>query len=486
MLTRLKVRGFKNLVDVDVRFGPFTCIAGANGVGKSNLLDAISFLAALADKPLMQAAMSVRDETGKTGDVRSLFQKLGDAFEDRMYFEAEMIVPGEGTDELGQTARATCTFLRYSVELGFRKENGYSAYDSLRLLAERLEPIAKRSAARHLRFPHDARKWRASAVVDRTTAGTAPFISTDDQGAVIQADGRGRQPRSLSAASLPRTVLSTSTAVEVPTAALARIEMRSWRTLQLEPAALRQPDAFIAPSELAANGSHLPATLYRMAHAHSRGSNGNPNDQWEAHVFARVANRLASLINDVRDVTIDRDESRETFTLRVRHLDGTTHSARALSDGTLRFLALAIIESDPKATGLLCLEEPENGVHPARIPAMLELLREIAMDVEGPIGEDNPLRQVIFNTHSPVVVGEVNDADILLAELREGIRPDRRRFRKLAFRCLPDTWRAATGELEIVPKGTLLQYLRPFLFLDLPKRGPRRRVVDTYVHGSRS
>lgn len=41
MLTRLKVSGFKNLVDVDVRFGPFTCVAGANGVGKSNLFDAI-------------------------------------------------------------------------------------------------------------------------------------------------------------------------------------------------------------------------------------------------------------------------------------------------------------------------------------------------------------------------------------------------------------------------------------------------------------
>lgn len=34
MLTRLKVNGFKNLVDIDVRFGPFTCIAGANGFGK--------------------------------------------------------------------------------------------------------------------------------------------------------------------------------------------------------------------------------------------------------------------------------------------------------------------------------------------------------------------------------------------------------------------------------------------------------------------
>ncbi|MHC5724522.1 MAG: AAA family ATPase, partial [Nostoc sp.] len=49
MLTRLKVSGFKNLVDVDVQFGAFTCVAGANGVGKSNLFDAIRFLSAIAD-----------------------------------------------------------------------------------------------------------------------------------------------------------------------------------------------------------------------------------------------------------------------------------------------------------------------------------------------------------------------------------------------------------------------------------------------------
>ena len=49
MLTRLKVNGFKNLVDVDVSFGPFTCVAGVNGVGKSNLFDAITFLGALAE-----------------------------------------------------------------------------------------------------------------------------------------------------------------------------------------------------------------------------------------------------------------------------------------------------------------------------------------------------------------------------------------------------------------------------------------------------
>ena len=60
MLTRLEVDGFKNLDRIDVRLGPFTCIAGPNGVGKSNLFDAISFLAALAGRPRVEAASTVR------------------------------------------------------------------------------------------------------------------------------------------------------------------------------------------------------------------------------------------------------------------------------------------------------------------------------------------------------------------------------------------------------------------------------------------
>src|SRR5581483_10411031 len=122
MLTRLKVSGFKNLVDVDVSFGPFTCIAGPNGVGKSNLFDAIRFLSALADHPFLEAARSVRDEHGRTGDVRSLFHRVGDEYDRRMTLEAEMIIPAEGTDDLGQVAKASITFLRYTVELAYRTE----------------------------------------------------------------------------------------------------------------------------------------------------------------------------------------------------------------------------------------------------------------------------------------------------------------------------------------------------------------------------
>ena len=103
MLTHLRVNGFKNLVDVDVRFGPFTCIAGPNKVGKSNLFDAIRFLGALATGPLIEAAKSVRE--GRTADVRDLFHRVGDRHDVTMRFEVEMIVPRTGQDDLGPGGR---------------------------------------------------------------------------------------------------------------------------------------------------------------------------------------------------------------------------------------------------------------------------------------------------------------------------------------------------------------------------------------------
>lgn len=77
MLTRLKVSGFKNLVDVEVHFGPFTCIAGANGTGKSNLFDAILFLGAWTERTLAEAAFAVRADQGGSGDIRGIFHRIG-------------------------------------------------------------------------------------------------------------------------------------------------------------------------------------------------------------------------------------------------------------------------------------------------------------------------------------------------------------------------------------------------------------------------
>lgn len=478
MLTRLRVDGFKNLVGVDVRFGPFTCIAGANGVGKSNLFDAIRFLSALANRPLLEAALSVRDDSGRNTDIRGLFHRVGGHVAEKMSFEAEMIVPAKAIDDLGQPGNASTTFLRYILELSLRK-NGTagSTRNPLEILKEELVHIQKGSASRHLLFPHGARNWRASVVTGRRS-GTA-FISTTHGEAVaggravkLHQDGGGAgRPYARAAMSLPRTVLSSATAAESPTALCARREMESWRLLQLEPAALRQPDEFSSPPHMAGNGLHLAATLNRLA------VHGDAEQ-----ICTELANRLSELIGNVQVIRVDRDEKRELLTL-VTDAGGTELPARALSDGTLRFLALSVLELDPESPGVICMEEPENGIHPDRIPAMLRLLQDIATDPEEPVDETNPLRQVIVNTHSPSVVMAAPDDSLLLAkggpELREKLG-----FLRLTFACLPENWsHKEAKECPEVSKGDLLGYLNPASALASrgtitanPKR--RRRVID--------
>jgi predicted ATPase len=472
MLTRLKVSGFKNLVDVDVRFGAFTCIAGANGVGKSNLFDAIRFLSALADLPLIEAALSVRDEEGKTGDVRSLFHRVGNTYADEMSFEAEMIVPAKGEDDLGQKAKASITFLRYSIRLAYRADNSLRSLGALEILKEELVHINRGDAAKHLLFPNKSATWRKTAVIGERRVPY--FISTEgeDSNKIIklhQDGGSSGRPLSRSAINLPRTVLSVTNAAESPTALMARREMQSWRLLQLEPSSLRQPDEFTAPTKLETDGSHLAATLYHLARL-KRHKNGQSDDDVDYQVYYEIANRLATLIDDVDKVWIDRDNRRELLTLMVTSRDGTSHPAKALSDGTMRFLALAVLALDPEAQGLLCLEEPENGIHPERIPKILQLLQDIATDTNEPIGADNPLRQVIINTHSPAVVMQVPEDSLLVAELRETIRSGQR-FKRVCFGYLPNTWRQSKNpdakSENIVSIGKLLAYLNPVPNQDL-------------------
>lgn len=452
MLTRFRVSGFKNLLDTDLRFGPFTCVAGANGVGKSNLFDAIGFLSLLADHPLLEAAAAVRGGHPGSGDpagVRSLFHRVGERVGEEMSFWAEMIVPAAGRDELGQEVRATTTFLTYELVLARRELEGPGS--PLEIVREELRHVARGQAHKHLPFKHSAARWRSSAVLGERRV---PLISTvDEDGARVilrhKDGGTGGHPSRYAAARLPRTVLSGCNTAEHPTALLARREMQSWRLLQLEPAALRRGDELTSPSLLGPDGSHLAATLYRL----SRDDDG---------VYARVGERLARLVDEVRSVRVDHDERRQTLTLEATDRTGTPYPASSLSGGSLRFLALAVLERDPESQGLLCVEEPENGVHPERVPALLELLQEMAVDVDEPLSAQNPLRQIIVNTHSPAVVTQVSEESVLVALLKEARSDEVGPFRKVELHPLPGTWRAKLpGSKEPVPYDEMLAYLNP-------------------------
>lgn len=456
MITKLEVDGFKNLIDFSIEFGPFTCIAGPNSAGKSNIFDAIQFLAFLADHPLTEAALKIRGADPETADIRDLFWTDGTNRRDHFRIAAEMIVDRRLSDDFGRPAESSSTFLRYEIQVRYAPPSPDTGLlGGLVLEEEKLGYITQGNAPKHILFPHNAKLFRNSAVMNkrRTVEGFISVRTSKDgkREIVVHQDGGSRGPGQIAAAdSAPRTIVGTSNTSTTPTILAARREMQSWRLLALEPSAMRKPDRFHADPHVTFNGGHLPATIYRLARdAKRRGSD-------QEDVYTDIAARLSELVS-ASAVNVVTDEVRQLLTLQVTEASGVRLPASSLSDGTLRFLALAIIASDPWAKGLMCMEEPENGIHPAKIGAMVNLLHEIAVDANEPLGEDNPLRQVIVATHSPAFVQLQNHDDLVFA-LEATVRtPDGLRVEVLRCQPLEGTWRASHG--RSVGLATIIDYL---------------------------
>ena len=72
--------------------------------------------------------------------------------------------------------------------------------------------------------------------------------------------------------------------------------------------------------------------------------------------------------------------------------------ATRLSDGTLRYLCLLAILCDPEPPPLICIEEPELGLHPDVLPALADLLRECSTRT-----------QLIVTTHSDILIDAMSE-----------------------------------------------------------------------------
>lgn len=73
-------------------------------------------------------------------------------------------------------------------------------------------------------------------------------------------------------------------------------------------------------------------------------------------------------------------------------------SAIRLSDGTLRYLCLLVILCHPTPPPLICIEEPELGVHPDILPTIAELLIDASKRT-----------QLIITTHSDALVSALTE-----------------------------------------------------------------------------
>ena len=92
-------------------------------------------------------------------------------------------------------------------------------------------------------------------------------------------------------------------------------------------------------------------------------------------------------------------EQKLMFALREK---GHNFPAAILSDGTLRFAALAAAFLQPDMPSLLTIQGLDNGIHPTRAKVLLELLRSQAEVTN---------TQVVATTRSAAVLNWLNEAD---------------------------------------------------------------------------
>jgi len=94
-----------------------------------------------------------------------------------------------------------------------------------------------------------------------------------------------------------------------------------------------------------------------------------------------------------------------------------TIPASRLSDGTLRYLCLLAILCHPNPPPLVCIEEPELGLHPDILPTLATLMREASEKC-----------QIVVTTHSDVLVDAMTDTPeaVLVCEKHDGATQFRR------------------------------------------------------------
>lgn len=362
MLTRIEIDGFKSFADFAIDLGPCMVLLGANGAGKSNLVDAIELLARLATREVADALSDLR------GEPLDLFRHTPAGRSPRIRLAAEVLVEPQVRDLWVSEGTLSHTRLRY--ELTLERRERHPGVECIQVLREAVMPIPRRRD----RWATAARAAPALRARPLKYGRRTPLLSTEDgpDGSVFRIHADGGPNRRLPARAAGVTVLASVRSAEYPHLYALRETMRRWRRLQPEPSQMREPVPVGAPDELASDGANLAAVLATL-----KAETASPARP--LGVLSDIAAELGQLIPEVAALDVARDAGRGAFQLSLSLRDGQTVTAAVLSDGTLRLLALLTLLHDPRQRGLLCIEEPERQVYPRLLIPLAELLRRHAL-----------------------------------------------------------------------------------------------------------
>lgn len=342
-ITKIVVRGFRSLRDVELEPQRITVLIGANGSGKSNLLNALRMLA-----------------RSRTGNLRRFVGDAGGA-------SALLHYGPERTREIELG-------LEFDSERGggsYTARLGYAAGDQLVYLDEQVgERICEKQRVVSLGAGHFE-----AAIREAARSGALPAVRNANRWLASVTD--------------------------------FHFHDTSW-TSELRRNAWADNDRY-----LRSNGSNLAAYLYALGH----GESDSARAAWKR--LSLLVRRVAPFIAELTPGPIPHASS-QNAAVRLDWVDdqGETFGPHQFSDGTLRAIALITALAQPTETlpALLCIDEPELGLHPAGINVLVELIRAVAHRC-----------QIVLATQSPALLDHFAPEEVVVAERIDGAT----RFRRL-------------------------------------------------------
>jgi predicted ATPase len=218
-----------------------------------------------------------------------------------------------------------------------------------------------------------------------------------------------------------------------------------WRFLQLNPATSRVQDEKLESDSLRPDGSNMAAVLDRM-------SKDDPG------ALKAVLKDLSGFLPDLKNLSIKAVPGRDEPALDVETKEGLHLSTRVLSDGTLRLLGLVTLKNDPHHHGLICFEEPENGVQPQRLKQIVDVLLSLSTTL-GSQPPERGLRQVLVNTHSPGILTSVPADSLFYVGMRNQAKHRQTNIVPVKPLLIADadesyyTWEQVKQYLDALPTG---------------------------------
>ena len=158
---------------------------------------------------------------------------------------------------------------------------------------------------------------------------------------------------------------------------------------------IRQPAVFGTDEKLLPNGENLAQILNRLRNEHTL-------------YYEKIQNLIKKINPHFIDTGFNWLGSLLYLVLREDKLSKTV-GAQHISDGSLRYLLLLTIFLNPENGSLLCIDEPEIGLHPDMTNTIAQAIKETTLNGS----------QIIIATHSPLLLNSFDLDEILIFEKNE-------------------------------------------------------------------